>query len=52
MKGRSVLMNEMQANPVFSVVKLYRGKKMAVKSETQKYELEEVGKFHLFARGE
>ncbi|GMH62476.1 hypothetical protein TL16_g03481 [Triparma laevis f. inornata] len=52
MKGRQVVMAEMKCKPVFSVVKLFRGKKMSdkSKSETQKYELEEIGRFHLFAR--
>ena len=50
MNGRSALLGPWVCQPYFSKIPLVRGKKMSNPSSTQKYELEEIGSFNLFAR--
>jgi len=50
MKNRESLLGDLKCKPIYSVIPLYRGKKTSSKKTTQKYELEEIGQFNIFAK--
>lgn len=50
MKNRETLLSDFRSKPIYSVVPLFRGKKSNSTSSTQKYELEQIGAFNVFAK--
>jgi len=48
-QGRQVLEGELEVQPIYDTIKIYRGKPNN-ESETSRYDLEEVGRLYVFAR--